>query len=72
MPADDRNPLTQLIFTERTSKPRARGLTMIADWGLDPQRQQQWLEVAAPFVDLAKIAVGISALLPQSLPFPRL
>ena len=37
---------------------------MIADWGLDPQRQNQMLEVSGPYVDLAKIAVGISALLP--------
>lgn len=37
---------------------------MIADWGLDPARQDAWLAAAGEFVDLAKIAVGIAALLP--------
>ena len=61
----DTNPLTALILRERSSKPRRRGLTMVADWGLPPDRQHDLLSVAAPFVDLAKIAVGISALFTQ-------
>lgn len=61
---DPQNPLTRLVYRERTAKPRKHGLTMIADWGLPPERQADLLRVAAPSVDLAKIAVGIGALLP--------
>jgi phosphosulfolactate synthase len=35
---------------------------MMADWGLPPGEQSDLLSVAHPYVDLAKIAVGISAL----------
>jgi len=37
---------------------------MIADWGLPPGRQRDLMSVAGPYVDLAKIAVGIGALFP--------
>lgn len=40
---------------------------MIADWGMPVGAQEQLLTVAGPYIDLAKIAVGISALLPQDL-----
>ena len=63
MPHDRPNPLRKLILFERAEKPRQRGLTMIADWGLDPTTQENKLETMGPYVDLAKIAVGISALL---------
>lgn len=62
-----KNPLAGLILQARESKPRSRGITMIADWGMPVARQNDFLSVAAPFVDLAKIAVGISALLPLDL-----
>ena len=64
MPNERPNPLATLILQERSQKPRSRGITMIADWGLDPQRQAGLLEVAAPYIDQAKIAVGIGALFP--------
>ncbi len=61
------NPLAALILVDRGQKPRSQGLTMIADWGLDLPRQAGLLELAAPYIDLAKIAVGIGALLPFDL-----
>ncbi len=57
------NPLAGLVVAERSAKPRDNGLTMIADWGMPCGEQQDFLSVGNPFVDLAKIAVGISALL---------
>jgi phosphosulfolactate synthase len=56
------NPLADLVARRRPGKPRIRGLTMVADWGLGLGEQQDFLSVASPFTDLAKIAVGISAL----------
>ncbi len=43
-------------------KPRWRGLTMMIDWGLGMGRQRDILEIAGPFIDLAKIATGTSRL----------
>ncbi len=60
------NPFSGLVAAERSSKPRKSGLTMIADWGMSCGEQQDVLSVAAPFVDLAKIAVGIAALLERA------
>ncbi len=61
------NPLAAFIYESRSVKPRSRGLTMMADWGLDPQRQSNLMTVAGPYVDLAKIAVGIGALYSQEV-----
>ena len=47
------------------AKPRRRGFTMIIDWGLGLGRQKDILEIAGPFVDLAKIATGTSRLYPE-------
>lgn len=47
----------------RSSKPRTKGLTMIADWGIGPHAQEDLVVTAGPYVDFAKIAVGISRLL---------
>ena len=62
MPNDQVNPLAKLILQQRSHKPRSQGITMIADWGLDPRRQAGLLDIAAPYIDQAKIAVGIAAL----------
>ena len=43
-------------------KPRRRGLTMMIDWGLGLGRQRDILEIAGPFIDLAKVATGTSRL----------
>lgn len=61
------NPLAALVLAQRSVKPRSLGLTMIADWGLPPARQQDLLRACGAYVDLAKIAVGISGLLPMDV-----
>jgi phosphosulfolactate synthase len=57
----------QIQIPERPAKPRQAGLTMLADWGLGVAVQASCLEGGAEYVDLAKIAVGISRLLPTDL-----
>ena len=49
----------------RATKPRTDGLTMVIDWGLGPHAQEDLLTVGADYVDLAKVAVGVSRLLPN-------
>jgi len=44
----------------RNEKPRTTGLTMVVDWGLGPNRQQDLQSTAASYFDFAKIAVGLS------------
>ena len=48
---------------QRPGKPRDVGLTMVVDWGLGPGAQSDLIETSAPFLDFAKVAVGISRLL---------
>lgn len=50
---------------ERTSKPRQRGLTMVVDWGLGLNAQEDLVRTGGDYFDLAKIAVGLSRLLPN-------
>ena len=44
------------------SKPRSKGLTMMMDWGLPFGQQEDWLDLLAPVVDLAKLVVGTARL----------
>lgn len=48
---------------QRSRKPRDLGLTMVVDWGLGSGAQSDLIETTAPFLDFAKVAVGISRLL---------
>jgi len=43
-------------------KPRATGLTMVADFGLPYLQAKDMVEMAGRYIDLAKIAVGTSRL----------
>ena len=49
---------------ERQGKPRERGMTMMIDWGLNLGTQIDCLEAGGAFIDEAKIAAGISRLMP--------
>lgn len=49
--------------TARSSKPRTRGLTMVIDWGIGLNAQQDLAATGAAYFDFAKVAVGISRLL---------
>ena len=51
----------------REEKPRQTGLTMLIDWGIGLEAQADMIQIAGPFIDIAKIAVGISGLLPLDL-----
>ena len=62
-----RRGFSKIPLLARSMKPRRTGLTMMIDWGLGLGAQADYLEVAGEFVDLAKIAVGISGLLPLPL-----
>ena len=44
----------------RAEKPRTTGLTMVVDWGIGPNQQQDLQVTAASYFDFAKIAVGLS------------
>jgi phosphosulfolactate synthase len=44
------------------TKPRRKGLTMMMDWGLPFGQQEDWLDLLAPVVDLAKLVVGTARL----------
>jgi len=50
---------------ERTAQPRTSGLTMVTDKGLSTESTKDYLSVAYPYVDLAKLAFGISFVLPH-------
>lgn len=56
-----------IVIPEYTSKPRESGLTMVADWGVGLSRQMDLIETSGHFVDLAKIVVGTSRILPRDL-----
>lgn len=51
-------PMVSLPVARSTAKPRAKGLTMMVDWGLPIGRQADLLEMSGDFLDLAKLAVG--------------
>ena len=52
---------------ERSEKPRSAGLTMVVDWGIGLNRQGDLQDAGGPFIDFAKLAVGVSRLLPGRL-----
>lgn len=56
-----------ISFPDRPGKPRQSGLTMLVDWGLGPAAQADCLAIGGEYLDLAKVAVGISGLLSADL-----
>ena len=49
---------------QRTSQPRVNGITMITDKGLGLQETKDFLSIAYPYVDLAKLAFGTAFVTP--------
>ena len=47
------------------AKPRANGLTMMIDWGMGVARQRDILDIAGAYIDIAKIAVGLSGIISE-------
>jgi len=64
MSSDSRKPFSMVPDPPGRSvkKPRQSGLTMMMDWGLPSAAQADWLELIAPYVDLAKLVVGTARL----------
>ena len=51
----------------RPTKPRSQGVSMMIDWGIPLGAQGDTLALAAEFIDLAKVAVGISGLIAEDV-----
>ena len=49
----------------RPGKPRESGITMMIDWGMGVRRQEDILNIAGPYIDIAKIAVGLSGIISE-------
>lgn len=62
-----RRAFSNIPLPSRENKPRQQGLTMLIDWGIGLKEQADIVEIAQPFIDIAKIAVGIPGLLPLDL-----
>jgi len=56
-------PLSQL--PQRTSKPRSQGLTMAIDKGLSMREIEDFLSIAAEYVDVVKLGWGTSVVTPN-------
>jgi len=51
----------------RSVKPRTKGLTMVANFGVGPRALQDLLEIGGDYFDFLKIAVGLSRLYPKAI-----
>ncbi|MBW1995788.1 MAG: phosphosulfolactate synthase [Deltaproteobacteria bacterium] len=58
-------PFSFMNIPFRSDKPRDSGITMMIDWGMGIQRQRDLLDIAAAYIDIAKIAVGLSGIIPE-------
>ncbi len=52
---------------DRDAKPRESGITMLCDQGYGIHEQRDILELAAPFIDIAKIATGIAGTISEKM-----
>jgi len=59
----------ELPITRSQTKPRSQGLTMMVDFGLPYRTTEDLIDLAGPYIDLAKFAVGTSRL--YALPYLR-
>lgn len=57
----------EIVIPDLPPKPRERGITMVADWGVGLSRQKDLIQTAGEFVDLAKIVVSASRILPREI-----
>ena len=60
-----RKAFSEIVIPDWPPKPRERGITMVADWGFGLSKQQDLIETSGYFVDLAKIVVAISRIMPR-------
>lgn len=57
----------EIVIPDCPPKPREKGITMVADWGFGLNRQKDLIETSGSFVDLAKIVVAISRIMPREV-----
>ena len=57
----------EIVIPDWPPKPRERGITMVADWGFGLNRQKDLIDTSGDFVDLAKIVVAISRIMPREV-----
>jgi phosphosulfolactate synthase len=57
----------EIVIPDWPPKPREKGITMVADWGFGLNRQQDLIETGGYFVDLAKIVVAVSRIMPREV-----
>jgi phosphosulfolactate synthase len=57
----------EIQIPEWPAKPRDWGITMVADWGVGLARQKDLIQTGGYFVDLAKIVVALSRILPRDV-----
>ena len=60
-------PFEFMNVPHRPEKPRETGITMMIDWGLGTNYQKDLLDVTGQYIDIAKIAVGISGILSEKV-----
>ena len=57
----------EIVIPSWEPKPRESGITMVADWGVGLARQTDLIQTSGHFIDLAKIVVSISRILPREI-----
>ncbi len=63
----DKRPFSFMNVPVRSEKPRESGITMMIDWGMGMDRQRDLLDIAGSYIDIAKIAVGLSGVLSERI-----
>ena len=56
-----------IVIPQWPPKPREWGISMVADWGVGLAGQKDLIQTSGYFVDLAKIVVGLSRILPRDI-----
>lgn len=64
--------MVDLPAERSTTKPRSKGLTMMADFGIPMGILKEHLELNGPYIDLGKIAVGTARLYDEDYLIPKL
>jgi len=61
----EQTPFRFMNIPHRPEKPRDTGITMMIDWGMGVARQRDILDIAGAYIDIAKIAVGLSGIISE-------
>ena len=61
----EQTPFRFMNIPHRPEKPRDIGITMMIDWGMGVAQQRDILDIAGVYIDIAKIAVGLSGIISE-------